>query len=70
MYQGSVIEVHCPRCNAVAFRVRRRWVDKFTSLFRPVRRFRCQEFRCGWEGNVPLSELHAQGVGRSVPPAA
>lgn len=70
MYQGSVIEVHCPRCNAVAFRVHRRWVDKLTSLFRPVRRFRCQEFRCGWEGNVPLSELHAQGVGRSVPPAA
>jgi hypothetical protein len=70
MYQGSVVEVHCPRCRSVAYRVRRRWIDRLTSLFRPARRYRCQEFRCGWEGNVPVAELQAlRGTRVSHPPA-
>lgn len=68
MYQGSVVEVHCPRCQAVAYRVRRRWIDRLISLFRPVRRYRCQEFRCGWEGNIHVTDLKAARPTRAAPP--
>lgn len=68
MYQGSVAEVHCPRCQAVAYRVRRRWIDRLISLFRPVRRYRCHEFRCDWEGNIPVADLKAAQTTRPAPP--
>lgn len=70
MYQSSVVEIPCPRCQSVAYRVRRRWVDRLTSLFRPVRRYRCQEFRCAWEGNVPMAELQALRESRASHPPA
>lgn len=64
MYQGSQPEIHCPRCNAVAYRVRRRWVDRLASLFRPVHRFQCQDSRCRWAWNIPVTSSIVHGVRR------
>jgi hypothetical protein len=47
---GSV----CPRCNAAVFRVSRRFIDLFVSLFVPVRRYRCISMECNWEGNLRM----------------
>jgi hypothetical protein len=41
----------CPLCKGALIRVWRRPIDRFTSLFVPVHRFRCEGFSCGWEGN-------------------
>ena len=45
----------CPQCKSDLFRVPRRPIDRLTSLFVPVRRFRCQFFSCHWEGNLPAA---------------
>jgi len=42
----------CPRCNASVFRVSRRFVDMFISLFISIRRYRCISMKCNWEGNL------------------
>ncbi len=42
----------CPICEGPLYRVRRRAVDKFISLFFEVRRFRCLSPLCEWEGNL------------------
>ncbi len=41
----------CPVCNGQLLRTRRRTVDRLSSLFVPVQRYRCQVFSCGWQGN-------------------
>ena len=45
----------CPHCGGDLMRIRRRPVDRLLSVFVPVRRFRCVNFRCIWEGNVRRS---------------
>ena len=42
----------CPCCGAKATRMERRWSDLLLSLVVPVRRYRCQVQRCGWQGTV------------------
>jgi hypothetical protein len=42
----------CPRCRGQLLRVHRRLVDRVSSWFTPVRRYRCLSFRCQWEGNA------------------
>lgn len=42
----------CPRCNGATNPIARRFVDLLTSIFVPVRRYRCREMRCDWEGNL------------------
>ncbi len=44
----------CPQCGRSLFRTWRRPVDRFTSMFKPVQRFRCEHFSCQWEGSVPV----------------
>jgi hypothetical protein len=43
---------YCPRCGGEIIRIRRRLFDRFLSLFRPVRRFRCASPGCEWRGNL------------------
>lgn len=40
----------CPRCNGVVLRVRRRLRDRILALIVPVRRYRCRDLGCCWEG--------------------
>jgi hypothetical protein len=47
----------CPICGATTIRSRRRSVDRLLSAVISVRRFRCSELGCGWEGNVRLHRL-------------
>ena len=42
----------CPDCAARLVRIARRPVDRLSSLFVPVKRYRCRTFMCGWEGNL------------------
>ena len=42
----------CPLCRGALARILRRPIDRFTSHFVPVHRFRCEGFSCGWQGNL------------------
>jgi hypothetical protein len=42
----------CPRCQGIAYRIRRRGFDRFISEFFPVCRYQCHSVRCGWRGNL------------------
>ncbi len=42
----------CPLCHSNLLRHPRRTVDRLRSLFGPVKRYRCDNFACQWEGNV------------------
>jgi hypothetical protein len=46
----------CPMCGGPLRRIHRRFIDRVLSLFRPVRRYRCPQPTCRWEGNVPVRE--------------
>jgi hypothetical protein len=52
----------CPCCGGALMRIRRRPIDRFLSVFRTVWRFRCNDFLCGWEGNLRKGR---QGFSRS-----
>ncbi|WP_349280980.1 hypothetical protein ABLV49_07425 [Polaromonas hydrogenivorans] len=43
-------KIVCPRCGELAPRVKRRLIDRVISLFKPVKRYRC-EF-CDWKQSV------------------
>lgn len=43
----------CPRCGERdLIRVHRRFIDRLLSVFVRLRRFRCAQFQCQWEGNL------------------
>ena len=50
----------CPLCAGYATRIRRRRIDRFISLFKPVYRYRCQNYYCQWRGNIRIQHLHQQ----------
>lgn len=47
MAQGNI---PCPRCGEIAYRIKRRWADRVVSLFKLVKRYKC-DF-CDWEGLI------------------
>ena len=53
----------CPICNGQLLRTRRRAIDRLSSLFVPVHRYRCQVFSCQWVGNFGTQ---ADGAGSGV----
>ena len=57
----------CPLCSSELRRTWRRPVERFTSLFLPLHRYRCGNFSCQWEGNFRVHALSAKGA---VTPAA
>jgi hypothetical protein len=50
----------CPLCRGPAYRVHRRAIDRFVSLFVLRHRFRCGLIGCGWEGRLPASAPSAR----------
>ncbi len=46
----------CPRCGGYALRIRRRRVDRLISIFKPVQRYKCQQYNCSWQGNIGVSD--------------
>lgn len=61
----AVGQIRCPLCQGDLVRARRRSVDRLRSLFVPVKRYRCENFRCQWEGNV--SSRRATGAAGNAP---
>ena len=57
----------CPRCNSAVFRVPRRIIDLFMSIFVPLRRYRCSAMDCHWEGNVRNKRFFPSGQGQEEP---
>lgn len=49
--KGKII---CPQCGETAMRVKRRLRDRFLSLFKPVKRYRCGF--CNWTALLPLED--------------
>ena len=47
--KGKII---CPRCGDLAIRVKRTLGDRLVSLFRPIKRYRC-DF-CEWSAVLPV----------------
>lgn len=50
-------KMSCPRCGGSIYRIRRRFVDRVISLFTAVRRYRCTDCDCRWEGNLRPERL-------------
>lgn len=47
----------CPVCGLHKLsRIRRRRIDQLMSIFGRLRRYRCYEFSCQWEGNLKDSK--------------
>jgi hypothetical protein len=42
----------CPHCGQGTSRVERRWSDRLLNVLVPVRRYRCVNAVCGWQGNL------------------
>lgn len=55
-------DAQCPRCGGELTRIHRRWLDRMLNLFVPLRRYRCKNNECTWQGlRVHRSErsIHA-----------
>jgi len=59
----------CPSCQGKLVRERRRLQDRLHSVFKPVRRYRCNNFACQWVGNfaVPRAEAFADNHSNNGP---
>lgn len=46
---------HCPRCAGSVVQIKRHWADRLISvLYFPVRRYRCEQLGCNWEGRLKV----------------
>lgn len=52
LYAGGNYDRICPRCDGVAYRVPRRFIDVLLGVFGHTHRFRCTTMGCTWEGNL------------------
>lgn len=52
----------CPVCGSDALRVHRHFADRLVGIFREVRRYRCTNLGCGWEGVVSPAAADARHV--------
>jgi predicted RNA-binding Zn-ribbon protein involved in translation (DUF1610 family) len=43
-------EIRCPQCGSDLHRIHRRWRHRVLNLIIPVRRYRCANQACGWQG--------------------
>lgn len=54
----------CPGCGQFMLKqTSRRGIDRFLGLFFNLRRYRCNNLECGWEGNLIKSRLFKRNVG-------
>lgn len=65
-YEFSAPDFRCPGCGDILIRLPRRGVDRLLSVFVPVRRFRCPNFLCVWEGNLRRSKLRIRALPHSI----
>ena len=42
----------CLHCGQGTARIERRWTDRLLNLVSPLRRYRCVNTQCGWQGNL------------------
>jgi hypothetical protein len=42
----------CPHCGQGTSRIERRWSDRLLNVLVPLRRYRCVNAACGWQGNL------------------
>lgn len=54
----------CPHCKGAVVRIPRRFIDRLSSIFVPVRRFQCRSLICCWEGNLRNSWYFLPEAGR------
>lgn len=53
----------CPQCGKHRLvPIRRRGIDHFLGLFVRLRRFRCNNIECGWQGNLTKSKVLRRSV--------
>jgi hypothetical protein len=50
MHSPALTDVHCLRCGGEIHRVHRHLPDRIINWFVPVRRYRCSDKDCRWEG--------------------
>jgi hypothetical protein len=50
MRSPRLTTVACPVCGAVIHRIHRKWYDRVINWAAPVRRYRCANRACGWQG--------------------
>lgn len=62
-YHRHVSANTCPWCQGGLVRERRRMVDRLHSLVRPLKRYRCANFGCQWEGNILTTRAHRAAAG-------
>jgi hypothetical protein len=55
--------VACPRCDGVVERIPRLGIDRLLSFFVPLRRYRCANLACNWEGTLRAPHNEAQRYG-------
>lgn len=53
----------CPRCQGKLVREHRRLLDRLYSLVRPLKRYRCGNLACQWEGNIARARVHPSAPG-------
>lgn len=56
----------CPHCGGSVQRVHRHVIDMMINTLWSVRRFRCLEPECGWEGRKRMLPPHQGAVGQHV----
>ena len=55
--RGTKATSACPQCGKHRLvPVSRRGIDRFLGLFIRLRRFRCNNIECGWQGNLAKSQ--------------
>jgi hypothetical protein len=70
----SVASCRCPDCGDIVRRIPRRPFDRLLSVFVSLRRYRCPNILCVWEGNLrdrPLGTnalLNSIGLSSATPP--
>jgi|KBSMisStaDraftv2_1062788.scaffolds.fasta_scaffold15923_9 hypothetical protein len=55
------VPVLCPRCGSTTRRIPRKPLDRVINVLWDVKRFRCANALCGWEGGVRMKPKHFPG---------
>jgi hypothetical protein len=62
--QARAREPACPRCRGPVDRIPRLGLDRLISLVVPLRRYRCCNFACAWEGTLRAGRDAASRYGQ------
>lgn len=56
-------DAQCPRCGSELSRIHRRSSDRVLGIFVPLRRYRCKNSECGWQGRRVYRSNHSTRTG-------